>query len=172
MGSPGGSTFLLRPLAIKVRKGFNITLMDFWSTLSTAYMWLPVQGGEEAEGEKPKLREEWFQWSKGRSPHEIYVHLRIYNGRTTVWERAGISNAEEPFPIITTVRHVVPWDPHTIRRLLRYAFRFLRPPQKRAAIEEENEAHHAWYQWFESNPLETGSDELEGWIPTWALGRK
>ncbi|KZO97131.1 FabD/lysophospholipase-like protein [Calocera viscosa TUFC12733] len=152
MASPRGADFVFGPLAAKVRKGLRLTLMDLWSTLSTAYMWLPVEGNKEAE-EGVQLREEWMQWSK-------------------VWERSGIRDAEEPFPILTSVRHVIPWNPHMIRRLWRYATRFLRPTQVQRAIEREAARHHAWYQWWEFNALEVGSDEMEGWVPAWAFGRK
>jgi len=33
---------------------------------------------------------------------------------------------------------------------------------------EEHQARDAWWQWFELNPVEVGSEELEGWIPLWS----
>lgn len=37
---------------------------------------------------------------------------------------------------------------------------------------DEHSDPHAWWQWFEFSPIEFGSDELEGWIPTWSFGRR
>ncbi|EJT98789.1 FabD/lysophospholipase-like protein [Dacryopinax primogenitus] len=150
LSSPHGADFLFAPLAAKVRKGLRLALMDLWSTGSTGWMWLPLAC---ETGERPRLREEWMQWSK-------------------VWERAGVKDGCEPFPILTCVRHVIPWDPSTPRRLLRHLLRFARSDPVRRDIESAAKVHHAWYQWWEVNPLEVGSDEMEGWVPSWAFGRR
>jgi phospholipase A2 len=93
-----------------------------------------------------------FQWSK-------------------VWTRAQIQEGLEPFPILTAIRHERPWkdwkDP-TEPFELEHAHTI----GASQVIEPDQDAAGAWWQWFEFNPLEVGSDELEGWIPTWSFGRK
>lgn len=89
------------------------------------------------------LKREWFQWSR-------------------VDERMEISVGKQPLPILTAVRHERPWKDWKSKE---EAF-----GNEDHSSDEHKEAH-AWWQWFEINPYEMGSDELEGWIPTWGFGR-
>ncbi|EJU02610.1 FabD/lysophospholipase-like protein [Dacryopinax primogenitus] len=144
MNSPHGADFLFGPLLAKLKTGVAPVILDMYSTVVHSYMFLPIHIKERGEGE-PMLRKEWFQWSK-------------------VWERSGIKAAEEPFPILTAVRHERPWRDWKSKE---------EPwEDNNHTSKEHQEAQDAWWQWFEITPLEIGSDELEGWVPTWAFGRK
>ncbi|KAK9463946.1 acyl transferase/acyl hydrolase/lysophospholipase [Lipomyces oligophaga] len=41
-----------------------------------------------------------------------------------------------------------------------------------ATEKAESLARQSRFQWFEFTPYETGSEEIEAWIPTWGLGRE
>ncbi|KAJ7703025.1 acyl transferase/acyl hydrolase/lysophospholipase [Mycena rosella] len=83
------------------------------------------------------------------------------------WTRAfangGLAEGMEPFPMLTAVRHERPWRDWKSKE------------EPFADHETSNSLEHAdnnaWWQWFEMNPVEIGSEELEGWVPTWAFGR-
>ncbi|KAM0786259.1 hypothetical protein ACM66B_007058 [Microbotryomycetes sp. NB124-2] len=71
-----------------------------------------------------------------------------------------VKDGSAPFPMLTAVRHERPWRTcHTLRGETCIG------PLKRSHNE-------AWWQWFEINPVEAGSAELEGWIPTSTFGSR
>ncbi|KZO96364.1 FabD/lysophospholipase-like protein [Calocera viscosa TUFC12733] len=144
MNSPNGADFLFGPLLYKLKTGVAPVILDLYSTVVHSYMFLPLHRQEPGEMHA-QLKKEWFQWSK-------------------VWERSGIKAGEEPFPILTAVRHERPWRDWKSKT----------EPfgDNNHTSKEHQEAEDAWWQWFEITPLELGCDELEGWVPTWAFGRK
>ncbi|KAJ7240641.1 acyl transferase/acyl hydrolase/lysophospholipase [Mycena haematopus] len=84
---------------------------------------------------------------------------------THAFESGKLADGMEPWPMLTAVRHERPWHD------------WKSPEEPFSDQETANSAEHtedvnAWWQWFEMNPCEVGSDELEGWVPTWAFGRQ
>ncbi|KAJ7449436.1 putative cytosolic phospholipase A2 [Mycena galericulata] len=76
------------------------------------------------------------------------------------FENGGLSEGREPWPMLTAVRHERPWHD------------WKSPTEPFADYDTANSLEHtsekdAWWQWFEMNPVEVGSEELEGWVPTW-----
>ncbi|KAI5475572.1 FabD/lysophospholipase-like protein [Pseudohyphozyma bogoriensis] len=80
------------------------------------------------------------------------------------YEHGQLAQGKEPFPILTAVRHERPWRDWKSKE---EAFE----DTETSNSSEHREQKEAWWQWFEINPVEVGSEELEGWVPTWAFGR-
>ncbi|KAF7339030.1 Lysophospholipase [Mycena venus] len=79
---------------------------------------------------------------------------------TCAFENGKLADGMEPWPMLTAVRHERPWHD------------WKSPEEPFNDHETANSLEHAedvdaWWQWFEMNPVEVGSDELEGWVPTW-----
>ncbi|CBQ70915.1 related to phospholipase A2, cytosolic [Sporisorium reilianum SRZ2] len=173
--SSRGVYFLLGPLVRKAQAGIvGLGIMDLYATLTTAYQFLSREP-------RARLSRASFQFSK-------------------VWSRSGVSSAEEPLPIFTAVR-VAPQDapgvrPHTDSSLSKgqppkraltqhqsAASKALTPnhasgtPSATAPVDERTTdifaqpAAKGYFQWFEATPLEVGSADVQGYIPTWAWGR-
>ncbi|KAK7002335.1 lysophospholipase [Favolaschia claudopus] len=85
-----------------------------------------------------------------------------------IWSRAytngGLEAGREAWPILTAVRHERPWHDWKSDE---EAFE----ESERVDGKQQTEDRDAWWQWFEINPVELGSEELQGWVPTWAFGR-
>ncbi|KAJ6459053.1 acyl transferase/acyl hydrolase/lysophospholipase [Mycena sanguinolenta] len=84
---------------------------------------------------------------------------------TQAFENGKLAEGMEPWPMLTAVRHERPWHD------------WKSPEEPFSDHDTANSPEHtkdvdAWWQWFEMNPVEVGSDELEGWVPTWAFGRQ
>ncbi|KAM0751014.1 FabD/lysophospholipase-like protein [Meredithblackwellia eburnea MCA 4105] len=79
------------------------------------------------------------------------------------WNNGKLEQGMEPFPILTAVRHERPWQDWKSKE---EAFE---DPERPGLV--DHLYRNAWWQWMEFNPVEVGSDELEGWVPTWGFGR-
>ncbi|KAJ7615479.1 acyl transferase/acyl hydrolase/lysophospholipase [Roridomyces roridus] len=141
----GGVEALLGPLKEKEKNGQEVCIIDLYSTLTSSYFWLLGAGeGEGPDVNKGRVEPASLKWSRA-------------------FEHGGLDKGMEPWPMLTAVRHERPWhdwksptEPFT---------------DDHTANSAEHEDVKAWWQWFELNPVEVGSDELEGWVPTWAFGR-
>ncbi|KFA74367.1 hypothetical protein S40288_06681 [Stachybotrys chartarum IBT 40288] len=159
--SSRGVYFLIGPLVRKARNGIiGLGMMDLYATLTTTYQFISREP-------RARLSRATFQWSK-------------------VWSRSGLDRGAEPMPILTAVRRapkdsagVKPHGDSSIskghppkRALTQHqthasdAIASARPQPARRAEESPN-----FFQWFEISPLEIGSPEAHGYIPTWSWGR-
>lgn len=162
--SANGVYFQLAPILQKIKVGhLHPGPLDLYGTLVTSHIFfspliLTADTKGQLEGkavvskddhgdtvtEQPALRRECFQFSK-------------------MFERNELDKGMQPLPIITAVRHERPWKD----------WKSDTEPFHNTHNQEtaEHKDEHAWWTWAEFSPLEFGSDELEGWIPTWAFGR-
>jgi phospholipase A2 len=128
--SPYGAYYLFGSLLHKVENGVPLGMLDIYGSFLTSYQWLaPPHYGVVDDQYPPFLDRQWFQWSK-------------------TFDRAGIRDGNEPFPILTAVRDLQ------------------RDKMNKAGSKSGTG------EWFEFNPVEMGSEELNAWIPTWSFGRK
>ncbi|PWN45551.1 FabD/lysophospholipase-like protein [Ceraceosorus guamensis] len=163
--SANGVYFQLAPLLSKMKLGLHPGPLDLYGTLVTSHIFFsPVHPPTLEEGyptppnrrtQRPDsdtkqdtpvaLKKEWFQWSR-------------------CYERMGIDKGLSPMPLFTAVRHERPWKD------------WKSPTEAFGGHSDHTSSvhkdPHAWWQWFEISPCEFGSDELEGWVPTWSFGRK
>ena len=167
-----GVYFLIGPLLRKVRSGIiGLGIMDLYGTLTTTYQLLSREPSAQ-------LSRATFQFSK-------------------VWIRSGIDKGLEPMPIFTAVRRA-PKDstgvkPHTdsslskgqppTRALSQHqtsvfpslqlqdsSHMHVRPSTLQTGTPDSSLAK-GFFQWFEISPLEVGSPDMNGYIPTWSWGR-
>jgi phospholipase A2 len=150
--SANGIYFQLAPILQKIRVGhLHPGPLDLYGTLVTSHIFfnpgvLQHNSGDDACSSQKThvaLHRDWFRFSK-------------------IFESCSIDKGAQPLPILTAIRHERPW-------------RDWKSPEEAFGASNhkaaEHNDRHAWWQWFEFSPLEFGSDELEGWIPTWAFGR-
>ncbi|KAJ7751925.1 acyl transferase/acyl hydrolase/lysophospholipase [Mycena maculata] len=138
----GGVQALLGPLSEKRKNGQEVCIIDLYSTLTSAYFWLLGTG----EGGAGVVEASSLKW-------------------THAYENGKLGEGREPWPMMTAVRHERPWAD------------WKSPTEPFSDHETANSKEHsdetdAWWQWFEFNPVEVGSEELQGWVPTWAFGRE
>lgn len=161
--SANGVYFQLAPLLQKIRVGqLHPGPLDLYGTLVTSHIFfepavmkdrtiepaenLKEDGEDEVvkKGPRVALQRDWFRFSK-------------------TYETCKLNEGAHPLPLLTAIRHERPW-------------RDWKSPEEAFAdndhASEEHKDEHAWWQWFEFSPLEFGSDELEGWVPTWSFGRQ
>jgi phospholipase A2 len=120
----------LGPLIQKRTSGLKTVVMDLYSVLTTGYLFFhddpalkPGGPGRDARKEVAGYHGDWYKWSN-----------------------ALLQDCQQPLPILTAVRHEIPWT-------------------------GKGEIQDSWFQWFEMTPFEVGCDELEAWVPTWGFGR-
>ncbi|KAK7028668.1 lysophospholipase [Favolaschia claudopus] len=160
----GGVKALVGPLVGKERYGQEVCIIDLYSTMTSAYYWLVGGGGEDADssGEngdgKTKPKEETKGKDKGKVDPASLIWSRAYTN-------GGLEEGREAWPILTAVRHERPWHDWKSDEEA-----FEEP--ERVDGKQQTEDRDAWWQWFEINPVEVGSEELQGWVPTWAFGRQ
>ncbi|KAK3934051.1 acyl transferase/acyl hydrolase/lysophospholipase [Diplogelasinospora grovesii] len=160
--SSRGVYFLIGPLVRKAQSGIiGLGIMDLYATLTTTYQLL----SREQPG-RTRLSRATFQFSK-------------------VWTRSGIEKAEEPMPFLTAVRKAPRGsrgvEPHEDSSASKGE-----PPKRALTQHQTNTLHMApthedssldspfakgFFQWFEISPLEVGSPDAQGYIPTWSWGR-
>ncbi|KAK4049927.1 hypothetical protein OIV83_003751 [Microbotryomycetes sp. JL201] len=133
------------PLLRKRLDGQTVCLMDLYSTLVSTFFWITPGHGGRAQVVPQVL-------SGGFSRNMLIGPSRSSLKWSSAIER--LENGQAPFPILTAVRHERPW--RTFPSLL---------DEKREQI-----SNLAWWQWFEMNPIEIGSAELEGWLATTSFG--
>ncbi|KAK6974522.1 lysophospholipase [Favolaschia claudopus] len=141
----GGVQALLGPLVGKERYGQEVCVIDLYSTMTSAYYWLVGAYGETKGKGKGKVDPASLIWSRA-------------------YTNGGLEEGREAWPILTAVRHERPWHDW------KSAEEAFEEPE-RVDGKQQTEDRDAWWQWFEINPVEVGSEELQGWVPTWAFGR-
>jgi phospholipase A2 len=171
--SKRGVYFLIGPLVRKVRSGIiGLGIMDLFGTLTTAYQFLSREPGAS-------LSRATFQFSK-------------------VWTRSGIDKGLEPMPLFTAVRRA-PKNASGVKPHIDSSLSKGQPPtraleqhqtnfpslQHQTSPELRSSSNHSqdrlekpehsfakgFFQWFEISPLEIGSSQAQGYIPTWSWGR-
>ncbi|KAI9203417.1 acyl transferase/acyl hydrolase/lysophospholipase [Polychytrium aggregatum] len=90
-----------------------------------------------------------------------------------------LKGGKAPMPIYTCIRHERPWarkfDPDLPREeweQLQKQYESNEDKNHLAGSKEHAHNESAWWQWFEITPFQVGCDELHGWVPTWAFGRR
>lgn len=157
--SANGVYFQLAPILQKIRVGhIHPGPLDLYGTLVTSHIFFEPavikdrsskrKEAGKADGEQPKgphvaLQRDWFRFSK-------------------TFGSCKLEEGAQPLPILTAVRHERPWRDWTSAE---------EPFGSTNQEADEHKDERAWWQWFEVTPIEFGSDELEGWIPTWSFGR-
>ncbi|KAH7312767.1 acyl transferase/acyl hydrolase/lysophospholipase [Stachybotrys elegans] len=162
--SSRGVYFLIGPLVRKARNGIiGLGIMDLYATLTTTYQLISRQP-------RARLSRATFQWSK-------------------IWSRSGMDRGAEPMPILTAVRRA-PRDsagvkPHTDSSISKGEPPSRALSQHQTHLSDVMTKHRSTtatrgpskpdypslFQWFEITPLEIGSPEVHGYIPTWSWGR-
>lgn len=132
----------LGPLILKQISNLHVVLMDLYSVFTTGYLFLHHSQESASVRHKPNADRGWWKWSSAQT-----------------W----LTEGQEPFPIMTAIRHERPWKDWVDKE---HPFKDENPLSK-----EHAETVDAWYQWFEMTPYEIGCDELESWVPTWGFGR-
>ncbi|CAO1618095.1 unnamed protein product [Parajaminaea phylloscopi] len=159
--SVGGVYHQLAPILQKLHLGhLHPGPLDLYGTLITSHLFLSASGprkgterrDEDGKQTSPSIRREWYQWSR-------------------CLVSAGIGQGHQPLPILTAVRHERSWkdwqpDADDSRDPSHRGQEGRHPAAGTPGPDE------SWWQWFEVSPIEIGSDELEGWVPTWAFGRR
>lgn len=152
--SANGIYFQLAPILQKIRVGhLHPGPLDLYGTLITSHIFFqpPALKGHSTDDDESKdergthvaLQRDWFRFSLTYNTNKLHQGL-------------------QPLPILTAVRHERPWRD------------WKSPEEAFSHSNHESAEHkdvHAWWQWFEFSSIEFGSDELEGWIPTWSFGR-
>ncbi|KAI9155548.1 Cytosolic phospholipase A2 [Paramyrothecium foliicola] len=161
--SSKGVYFLIGPLVRKAQNNIiGLSVMDLYATLTTTYQFISREP-------RARLSRATFQWSK-------------------VWKRSGIDRGLEPMPFLTAVRKApknsTGVKPHTDSSISKGqppelalaqhqmpvadALMSRRPRKMQRA---DSYVPPGFFQWFEVSPLEIGSPDARGYIPTWAWGR-
>ncbi|KAK9446423.1 acyl transferase/acyl hydrolase/lysophospholipase [Limtongia smithiae] len=84
-------------------------------------------------------------------------------------QRDIVDTGTVPMPIYTAVRHELGLDKAQQQESDTTDI----PSQvSEETIAEIEHTRKQWFQWFEVSPYEAGFEELQAWIPTYALGRK
>lgn len=161
--SSKGVYFLIGPLVRKAQNNIiGLSVMDLYATLTTTYQFISREP-------RARLSRATFQFSK-------------------VWTRSGIDKGLEPMPILTAVRRA-PKDSSGVKPHTDSSISKGQPPESalaqhhhqvtdaimsrrpRKLERSESMTIPGFFQWFEISPLEVGSPDAHGYIPTWAWGR-
>lgn len=147
LSSPKGDYETLGPLVQKSKSGLHTVPMDLYAVFTTGYLFMQedpmINPMGAAASEVAGYHRAWWKWTDAKR------HLE---------------DGAEPLPILTAIRHERPWKDWVDEQ---HPFGSQDPKSK-----EHQDASDAWWQWFEINPYEIGSDELEAWCPTWGFGRQ
>ncbi|KAK0547455.1 hypothetical protein OC845_004087 [Tilletia horrida] len=188
--SKKGIYFQLGPILQKMRAGsVHWTPLDLYGALTTTHMFLTrshpetgkivlpkVTSAQEAKAVKEHRTKEGVEVQDDQQPLSVLEddaagvnHESILPALKHEWfkfsnavKTCGIDRGLAPIPIFTAVRHERPWKD------------WKSPEDPFDDIDQASAEHdraNAWWQWIEIGVYETGSDELEGWIPTWSFGR-
>lgn len=174
-GRRKGVYFLIGPLVRKVQSGIiGLGVMDIYATLTTAYQL--ISRSDPGAG----LSRTTFQFSK-------------------VWTRTGLDRGIAPIPIFTAVRKsskafpTVTKNAESIISKVEPSPRSLKQHQTQLSetpshVKSQNNSittelredqinrnptsfPQSSFQWFEISPLEAGSSDAGGYVPTWSWGR-
>lgn len=178
--SRNGVYFLIGPLLRKVRSGIiGLGIMDLYGTLTTTYQFL-------SRGPKGRLSRATFQFSKvwtrsgidrGMEPMPILTAVRrapkdssgvkphtdssISKGRPP--NRALTQHQTKVPDVIAGLHLQKPQNDKNLKPIIAQDFSTSEVPDSSLA--------KGFFQWFEISPLEVGSPDINGYIPTWSWGR-
>lgn len=174
--SSQGVYFQLAPLVLKLKVGHvKPTPLDLYGTLTTTHIFLSpavraiAKAEKEAAAHQAKA-EQRLGHTSDEDDDEEDESIEYTGQLQKEWfkfsrtaETCGIMEGKAPLPILTAIRHERPWKDW-------------KSPEDPFEDSEDHiksdKLKTAWWQWFEITSLEMGCDELEGWLPTWAFGRR
>lgn len=179
--SSRGVYFLLGPLIRKAQAGIvGLRIMDLYATLTTTYQFLSREP-------RARLSRASFQFSKvwsrsgvssGCEPLPIFTAVRV-----APQDAPGVrphtdsllSKGQPP-------KRALSQHQTAASKALTEDSTLARTPTSEAAMSQGSlidgrtdvfavPAAKGYFQWFEATPLEVGSADVQGYIPTWAWGR-
>ncbi len=188
--SSRGVYFLLGPLIRKAQAGIvGLGIMDLYATLTTTYQFLSREP-------RARLSRASFQFSKvwsrsgistGAEPLPIFTAVRVApHDAPGVRPRtdSSLSKGQPPKRALTqhqsaasqalndrnspSIPTPTPEEPRTSTPAV---FDPTLPPVDDRTDVFATPVAKGYFQWFEATPLEVGSADVQGYIPTWAWGR-
>jgi phospholipase A2 len=175
--SSKGVCFLIGPLVRKVRSGIiGLGVMDLYGTLTTTYQFLSRQPGA-------RLSRATFQFSKvwtrsgidqGIEPMPIFTAVRRApkdSSGVKPHTDSSLSRGQPPKRALT--QHQTKVSDAILHHQNPRAAQ-LKPnlPPDHGPVEPlDSSLTKGFFQWFEISPLEVGSPDVQGYIPTWSWGR-
>lgn len=178
--SSRGVYFLLGPLVRKAQAGIvGLGIMDLYATLTTSYQFLSREP-------RARLSRASFQFSKvwsrsgissGHEPLPIFTAVRVApHDAPGVRPHSDSSLSKGQPPKRALTQHQSAASTALAPDRASYVSDPPSNAQLSSAVDNRTDvfalpAAKGYFQWFEATPLEVGSADVQGYIPTWAWGR-
>lgn len=184
--SSRGVYFLLGPLIRKAQAGIvGLGIMDLYATLTTTYQFLSREP-------RARLSRASFQFSKvwsrsgvssGAEPLPIFTAVRVAPQDAPgvrPHTDSSLSKGQPPKRALTQHQSAASkalTDRNGSTAPLQTSSSADAVPDSTATLVDDRTDVYAlpaakgYFQWFEATPLEVGSADVQGYIPTWAWGR-
>lgn len=176
--SSKGVYFLIGPLIRKVRSGIiGLGIMDLYGTLTTTYQLLSREPGARLSRATFQFSKVWTRSGidKGLEPMPIFTAVRrAPKDETGVKPHtdSSLSKGQPPIRALTQHQTKIPDVIAGLQRQRSGDSRLEQTPQDRSREEPpDSSLSNGVFQWFEISPLEVGSPDVRGYIPTWSWGR-
>ncbi|TKY87682.1 hypothetical protein EX895_003263 [Sporisorium graminicola] len=177
--SSRGVYFLLGPLVRKAHAGIvGLGIMDLYATLTTTYQFLSREP-------RARLSRASFQFSKvwsrsgvnaGKEPLPIFTAVRVAPQDAPgvrPHTDSSLSKGQPPKRALTQHQSAASkaLTPNGASVSSNLSSTAITPVDDGKTGVFALPAAHGYFQWFEATPLEVGSADVQGYIPTWAWGR-
>lgn len=179
--SSQGVFFLIGPLVRKAKSGnIGLVMMDLYATLTTAYQFLSRRTGAKLSRATFQLSRVWGRAHLDRAaePMPLLTAVRKAPPNEKGVERhtdSSISRGSPPQRALAQHEiqlpgHAIPAHPRLAKLMAPGASRGRREAHEASSL--DSSLANGYFQWLEASPLEIGCADVQGYVPTWAWGRR
>ncbi|CDU22971.1 related to phospholipase A2, cytosolic [Sporisorium scitamineum] len=177
--SSRGVYFLLGPLMRKAQAGIvGLGIMDLYATLTTTYQFLSREPRARLSRASFQLSKVWSRSgiSSAKEPLPVFTAVRVAPQDAPgvrPHTDSSLSKGQPPKRALTQHQSAASkaLTPNAASSTSNASSSVYTPVDDGKSDIFALPAAKGYFQWFEATPLEVGSADIQGYIPTWAWGR-